>query len=625
MCGIAGIVKKKEAASAAEIRAMCDELARRGPDAEGAFLEANRALGHRRLSVIDLTTGDQPMHSEDGAIVVVFNGEIYNYLALRGELAGRGYAFRTTSDTEVLINGFRAHGIEGLLRRIEGMFAFALLDRATGQLYIARDRFGEKPLYYCETDCEFVFASELKALTRHVGKPGIDSVGLNFFLTLTYIPAPHTIYRGMRKLRAGHYLKVDEQGRAVVHRYYDLRKRLDQLPVYTDFEEAREDVRRLVTESIRERMVADVPLGVFLSGGMDSSIVAAVMGRLSDKQIQTFSLGFTEKAYDETERAMLVAEHIGSRHTTHTLEYRDVAGMLDEVILYFDEPFGDSSAIPSHYVAKLAREHVTVALSGDCADELFGGYEKYLGRYYVEQFRRAPRFAQQLAQRLIGAARHSRLTDPILRRLKKVVENAHLGEFDLHYCLMCLGFGDLDRAALLENDWFADVKPEIEGVYRSQRGASALGRGQFTDVHVALEGDMLAKVDRACMKNSLEARVPFLATALVEAAFRMPDEFKIAGRSRKRVLKEAFRDLLPPKTLRMSKKGFGVPVSYWFKHELRGELELLLDPERLRRQGIFRAGKVRSLLDEHLQGKQEHKSKLWNLYVFQKWHSANLS
>ena len=620
MCGIAGIISKNGGTDHELLSKMCNRLALRGPDAEGYYVNQNIGLGHRRLSIIDLQTGDQPMRSADGSIVVVFNGEIYNFRQLREELILKDLEFHSTSDTEVLINGYLAYGIDEILCRMEGMFAFALHDTMHEKLFIARDKFGEKPLYYSENERAFWFASELKALPHEILESSLDPSGLNYFLTLTYIPAPYTIYKNVKKLEAGHYLVFDKEhfGDQVV--YFDLAGFVKNLAPLNDFNEAKKLVHDSVNASVIERMVSDVPLGSFLSGGIDSSIVTALMARSSTEPINTFNIGFKEKSYDESHRAALMADAVKSNHSVQYLDYKDIVGLVDEIILHYDEPFGDSSSIPSYFVAKLASEKVKVVLTGDCADELFGGYEKYLGSYYAEKLNRLSLPVRSLLEKIIFKLPHNRFTNVILRKAKKVISNSGLSDFDLHYNMMSLGFNDHERSELLMPEWSYDIKPEIEAIYKSAPGKHPLERSQFTDIKLVLEGDMFVKTDRICMKNSLESRAPFIDTRIIETVFRIPPEFKIKGKNKKYILKEAFKDVLPRRTLRYRKKGFGVPIDYWFKNELKPELDRLLDKEFIEKQGIFKYHVIKQLLTEHLSGKENHKSKLWNLYVFQKWY-----
>jgi asparagine synthase (glutamine-hydrolysing) len=624
MCGITGIINKKSPVSLSELRAMCDRLQLRGPDAEGTWVSDHLGLGHRRLSVIDLETGDQPMLSPDENLVLIFNGEIYNFKELRSALIELHHTFVSNSDSEVIIKCYQQYGIKGTLSRLEGMFAFALYDKKTEEVFIARDKFGEKPMYYIQGEDSLYFASELKALESKFDKKKIDKKALNFFLSLSYIPAPYTIYSEVKKLLPAHYIQYKKGGAIQFHKYYDLRERIAHQPYHTDFKSACEGLRTLLKDSVAKRMVSDVPLGAFLSGGIDSSIIASLMAEISDQPINTFSIGFTEKSYDESERAQLIADKIKSNHTVHFLDYKDVVEIVDDIVLHYDEPFGDSSALPSYYVAKLAREKVTVVLTGDCADELFGGYEKYLGQHYISRFKKKPKLFQWLVKTLVNITPHTRLTNSILRRAKKVLSNVDESDAAIHYNLMCLGFNDKERSQLLKEDYLEEIKSEVIAVYDSFDTEESLEKGFYTDLHFVLEGDMLAKVDRVCMKNSLEARVPFLDSKIVELAYRLPLDFKIRGNNKKFILKEAFKDLLPPETVNFRKKGFGVPVDYWFRHELKEEITKLLSKELIAQQGIFNFEIVQNLLKEHQSGKENHKGKLWNLFVFQKWYLKHI-
>ena len=367
MCAISGIVDFSESVSRKELTEMNDAMILRGPDDSGIFIDNHVGFGHRRLSIIDVESGHQPMSIEDGQYVIVYNGETYNFLEIKEELQNQGVVFTTQSDTEVILWAYKLWGIDACISRFDGMFSFAIYNKSLQKVYLVRDRFGEKPLYYQYKDNKLVFASELKAFMPGSGKCKIDNTALNLFLSLSYIPAPYTIYQGIRKMMAGHYFDIDVQkGEYMDCKYYDV---IDEVKEkVSDLTVAKDSIKSLLDDSVKKRMVSDVPIGAFLSGGIDSSIVCCVMSKLSEKPINTFSIGFKEKDYDETERADLVVRHIKSNHTRYTLDYKDVLSILDEIILYYDEPYGDSSAIPSFYVAKLAKENGQVALTGDCAD-----------------------------------------------------------------------------------------------------------------------------------------------------------------------------------------------------------------------------------------------------------------
>ena len=624
MCGISGIIEKNNNVNVDELKIMCDRLSLRGPDAQGFFIDKNIGLGHRRLSVIDLETGDQPMFSEDKTIVIVFNGEIYNFHSVREELKTKGYSFHTKSDTEIILTGYLEYGIDLLLQKIEGMFAFALYDKTIEKTFIVRDRFGEKPLYYSVNDSRLVFASELKALEDIVPTKEISKEGLNHFLALSYIPAPYTIYTNIYKLSAGSYISIDKTFNVYIKTYYNFLQTISERKPYSNFEMCKKELREMLFDSVKKRMISDVPLGVFLSGGIDSSIIASIMSKISSEPINTFSIGFKEKEYDESYRANLVAENIQSNHTSHYLDYRDVVNLVNELILHFDEPFGDSSAIPSYYVAKLAREKVTVVLTGDCADELFIGYEKYLGSLYTKKYRSLPKFVRWLIEKGISLVPHISITNIALRKIKKVINNSLLSDFELHYNLMCLGFNDEERSNILINNHFVDIKQGLNNIYNSFNTNSSLEKGIYLDLNIVLEGDMLVKVDRMCMKNSLEARVPFLDSKIVENAYRMPISYKLNGNNKKYILKETFKDLLPKETLKFSKKGFSAPIDYWLRNELNEELKSVLGKNFISEQKLFNYEEVKRIYDEHMKSKENHMAKLWNLYVFQKWYKKKI-
>lgn len=623
MCAIAGIFNKNYDVDPQQIESMCERMRLRGPDHKDIYLNKQIALGHRRLSIIDLNTGSQPMYSRDRSVVIVFNGEIYNFLELKKELQNKGQLFSTQSDTEVIINGYLEYGIQGIIQRLEGMFAFILYDINRGDLYIVRDKFGEKPLFILENTNQILFASELKAFAPNLQSFHIDYTALNYFLTLSYIPAPYTIYKEIRKLKPATYWHIKKDGEKQEMCYYHLNDAISDNSD-TSFEEAQIHLKEMLIESVKKRMITDVPIGAFLSGGIDSSIICTIMSQLSQEPIHTFSIGFREREYDESKRARLIAQKIKSNHHEYILDYNSVINDLDDIILYYDEPFGDPSAIPSFYVAKLAKEKVKVVLTGDCADELFGGYEKYLGRYYVDKYKKIPSVIRKIVSFLGGKIPTNGLTADLQRKIKKVQDNVSCNAFDLYYNLMSLGFNDLLRQRLLKPEIFRDIKPEIKHIYDSVPTSSILKHEQYTDIQIVLEGDMFVKVDRACMINSLENRAPFIDSRILEYALKLRNEFKIKGKNKKYILKKTFADLLPKKTITFSKRGFEVPVDHWFKTDLKDELNRVLAKDFIEQQAIFNYEEISQLKIAHLNGKENHKNKLWNLYVFQKWYLKNI-
>lgn len=627
MCAISGIIGDANyCVEELKLKEISDRMVLRGPDNGDYYNDKNIGLAHRRLSIIDLSTGDQPMKIDGGRIVIVYNGEVYNFQDIRDELIEKGCKFETTSDTEVVAIAYQQYGIEGCLKRLEGMFAFAIYDKEKHKIFIARDRFGEKPLYYYNDGDAFYFASELKAFAPSLERFSIDKTALNLFLTLSYIPAPYTIFKGISKLMPGHYMEFKSiDGQYQIKQYFDAKGDIEPNSSL-DYQLSLSKLRSLMESSIRQRMVSDVPMGAFLSGGIDSSIVCCLMSKLSNKPINTFSIGFNERDYDESERAEIVARAIGANHRKYILRYNDVLDILDDIISYYDEPFGDSSAIPSYYVAKLAREDVKVVLTGDCADELFAGYEKYLAEYYAARYKKIPKPVKSVFEWLVDKAPINDYTNNLLRKLKKVIRNSYDSGFDLYYDMLCLGFNDETRKMLLKEEWYNDVKHIYREFYDDlPMNASYLQKEQLLDIYRVLEGQMFPKVDRACMHNSLENRAPFIDSTLVKFALNLPDSFKISGKNKKRILKDAFKDILPKETLQFSKRGFGVPVDHWFRNELKSELQILLSEDAIRKQGLFNYDYVQKLVKEHFSGEDNHKEMLWNLFVFQKWYSKNIN
>ncbi len=621
MCGIACIIDFKNKVDSNSILEMADKMSFRGPDEKGSFVDNHIGLGHRRLSVIDVKSGQQPMSINDENYVIVYNGETYNFYDVRDKLKKEGIFFNTESDTEVILQAYRFWGIGRCLEELEGMWAFAIYDRIQQKVFVARDRYGEKPLYYQRDKNRFIFASELKAFQPNSSKYKIDETALNLFLSLCYIPAPYTIYEGIRKMMPGHYFEINlKDGSLVDHQYYDVKNEIGNS--INDIQYASDRIKDILIDSVKKRMISDVPMGAFLSGGIDSSIVCCLMSKLSKDPINTFSIGFHEKDYDETERAKIVVDHINSNHTQFTLDYSDVLSLLDDIILYYDEPYGDSSAIPSYYVAKLAKEKVSVALTGDCADELFGGYEKYLANYYVEIYRKVPKPIRKIFESMVSACPVTPSTNNLLRKVKKVIRNSQLSGFDLYYSMMTLGCNDHQRKELLVQEKYVNVKEIYSKMWKSLPDElSYLQKEQVMDIKGVLEGDMFPKMDRACMHVSLENRAPFIDRRILKLALNLADELKINGKKKKVLLKEAFKDVLPKEILNFKKSGFGVPVDYWLKNELREEMLRLLSKEAIEKQGLFNYDYINKIVEDHLNNKENHKSLLWNLFVFQKWYT----
>ncbi len=632
MCGITGAVWHDPGLAVDEstLRRMTDALRHRGPDDAGQhrseFLarpgrEAvpGVALGHRRLAIIDLAGGSQPMSNEDGSVWLVFNGEIYNYPELRRRLEGSGHRFRTASDTEVLVHLYEDEGPQ-MLDHLVGMFAFAVWDSRQRQLFLARDRMGQKPLSYRHEPGRLLFASELKSLLEVPGLPrDVDPQAVDEYLTYQYVPHPRTIFAGFRKLPPGHCATyVDD--RLEVRPYWQPDFNGEKNRPAEDYAE---QLREQLTESVRLRLQSDVPLGAFLSGGVDSTIIVGLMQKLSLQPVRTFSIGFPVAEYDETAYARQAAERFGTLHEEFRVE-PDAVEVLPRLVWHFDEPFADSSAVPTWYVSQLTREHVTVALTGDGGDELFAGYRRYRAVGLAAALDRLPgwlrgalagRYWQKLPA---GGRQKSRL-----RQWKRFVEV--LGHSpERRYLDWISIFNETRRGALYADDFVASLPEEDPLEFLAAGFARAAGRDPVTaaglaDLVTYLPCDLMTKVDTASMAHGLECRQPFLDHRVVELAMGMPLRLKYARGSGKRILKQAFADLLPRSIGRRGKMGFGVPLDHWFRAELRDfARDILLDRQTLDR-GYFRPEAVRQLLDDHQSGRFDHSMRLWSLLVLELW------
>jgi asparagine synthase (glutamine-hydrolysing) len=628
MCGIAGIVDTRgRPVEPGLVERLCDVLAHRGPDDERYYRDGPAALGHRRLSILDLAGGSQPLSNEDGTVWVTFNGEIYNFRELRARLEGLGHRFATHSDTEVIVHAYEQYGPQSV-KELRGMFAFALWDRSRQTLVLARDRVGKKPLFYADVDGQMVFASELQALLQHSGLArDLDWAALDDYLTYGYVPAPQTIFRGIHKLPPAHWLtlRLRPSGRSEVHveRYWHLAYK----PKLTLTEaEAAEQLLNVLGEAVRLRMIADVPLGALLSGGIDSSMVVALMSRLSDRPVKTFSIGFEDQEFNELPHARLVAERCATDH--HELVVRPKAlEVLPTLVRHYGEPYADSSAIPSYYVAKLTREQVKVALNGDGGDECFAGYERYAGGLVADRYGRVPAAVRRLAieplSRLIpaGGSRRSRL-----RQARRFLEVA--GQPAPQRYLRWIGYVPTAEKALL---YSSDFKEQLAGHQAESwllemwetltaDGLGSLDRMLALDIESYLPYDLLVKMDIATMANSLEARSPLLDHEVMEFCARLPESYKLRGMHLKYLLKKAGAGLLPPETLARRKMGFGVPVGNWMRGELRPWAEdLLLSPRALKR-GYFQPEALRQVVDAHLEGREDRSFQLWALLWLELWH-----
>lgn len=621
MCGIYGVLGLSGAAPDAPelLHRMGLAIHHRGPDDEGSFAEGPMLLGMRRLSIIDVAGGHQPIAGEDGNVVVVCNGEIYNFQALRRELEGKGHRFATRSDTEVIVHGYEEYG-DAFLGRLEGMFGLAIWDRRRRRLLVARDPLGIKPIYYYQDATRFAFASEAKALLRVPGiEARIDTAALAQYLSVGYVCAPNSLFAGMRKLPPGHRLVVEE-GRVDIRAYWTLNPGVDEDRSGQSWvDELRSEMER----AVREQMVSDVPIGAFLSGGVDSSAVVAFMSRHTDRPVRTYSIGFAGSSgaalYNELPHARAVAQAFGTAHR-EILVQPDVAGLLPQLLWHMDEPVADAAFITTYLVSKFAREDVTVILSGVGGDELFGGYRRYLDEHYRRLYQRIPRVIRRsmidpIARRL-PSDRHHRLLNEL--RLAKAFLLADALPFEERYRRYMEVFGADERAALLLGR-ATDFDDCIARAFAASGAEDPLRRLMDVDLATQMPEDLLMLTDKMSMAVSLECRVPLLDQRLVALAARMPGRLKVGGGDLKHAMKRALEGVLPESILRREKRGFGAPIGAWFKQELAPLVADLLSPETVRRRGLLDPDAVARTIAEHGEQRADRTDHLLALVNLEIW------
>jgi len=629
MCGITGWVNLKQSNSnnhtEAVLHSMCEAIVHRGPDSEGIWMDDAVALGMRRLSIIDLHTGDQPVYSEDKSIVVMMNGELYNYREVRANLEKRGHKFVTQTDTEIVPHLYQEYG-DDFVDHINGMFAITLWDTHRKRLVIARDRYGEKPLYYGVFDGKLIYASEPKALLAHPSvNAELDTDALRQYLSFDYVPAPRSIYKGINKLPAAHIMTV-ENGEIKTRRYWNVS--FSKNAHKPSLEKAASDLRDLLSDAVRMRLVADVPLGILLSGGVDSSTVAAFATQHATETVRTFSIGFTEDSFDESRYARQVAAHLGTDHYEEILSVEKACDLISEIGTWLDEPLSDGSLIPTYLLARFVRKHVTVALGGDGGDEIFAGYPMYYGHKVASAYSAIPQFLR------------SGLIEPLVKRLpvstknlsfdykaKRFVRSANFDTIQRHHSWFGSFTVDEQKHLLTEN-----VLAQTNGdIYAGPRSLldicdaqDEIERMQYLDINFYMAEDILTKVDRASMAVSLETRAPLLDPRIGQFAASLPLDYKLRGSKGKYILKKSVGGLLPNTILHRSKKGFGIPIAEWLKGRLNPLMHEMLAPQRLNEQGLFESAYVQTLIAEHEKGIASHHKQLWTLLVFQLWYAKFL-
>jgi len=620
MCGIVGIVRNdKTDVDQALVARMCAAIRHRGPDEDGFYFNGAVGLGMRRLAIIDLKSGQQPIHNRDRTAWIVFNGEIYNYRELRQQLEQLGHTFYTNSDTEAIVHAYDQYGAD-CPKHLRGMFAFAIWDTRTQELFLARDRVGKKPILYAQVNGQFIFGSEFSALLLHpdIGRD-IDAEALHHYLTFMCVPAPLTAYKAIRKLEPGHSLRY-RKGEIKIERYWqpDFSKKIS-----VSEEEAGERAIEILRDAVKVRLMSEVPLGAFLSGGIDSSAVVALMSEVSSAPVKTFSIGFEEQDFSELHHARRVAEHVGADH--HEFVVRpDALEVLPILVEHYGEPYADSSAIPTYYVARETRKHVTVALNGDGGDESFAGYERYAAMRLAEAYHRIPALLRDNVMRQAielmpaSATRRGRVRD-----LKRFMQAASLGKAERY-----LRWVSVFDAQAKQDLYTEDFQRQTQGVsaanmldpwFAQANGSGTVDAALLTDIMTYLPNDLLVKVDIATMAVSLEARSPFLDHHVMEFAASLPEKFKLRGLTTKYLLKRMLKKLLPAENLDRRKMGFGVPVGHWFRGRLQPFLRETLLAEAALKRGLFKPDAVKQLIELHTRGERDYSHQLWTLLMLELW------
>jgi len=620
MCGIVGIVRNDGKPIDEELLArMNDAIRHRGPDEDGFYVNGSTGLAMRRLAIIDLKSGQQPIHNRDRSAWIVFNGEIYNYLELREKLEKLGHTFYTNSDTEAIVHAYDQFGTD-CPRHLRGMFAFAIWNERTQELFLARDRVGKKPLLYAEVNGQLIFGSEFSALLLHPDiSREIEPEALDYYLSFMCIPAPLTVYKSIRKLEPGHWLRW-RNGNVERQRYWepDFTKKID-----ISEEEAGERTIEILRDAVRVRLMSEVPLGAFLSGGIDSSAVVALMSQESSERVKTFSIGFEEQDFSELHHARRVAEHVGADH--HEFIVRpDAIEVLPMLVEHYGEPYADSSALPTYYVARETRKHVTVALNGDGGDESFAGYERYIAMGLTEKYRRLPSF---LRESLIRRGVNLIPTDPTKRskiksaqRLLAVVEQPKTSR----YMKWMSTFNDELKGPLYsdlfrEQTMGANATGILDTWFKRANGIGMVDALLLTDQMTYLPNDLLVKVDIATMAVSLEARSPFLDHHVIEFAASLPQNLKLRRLTGKYLLKKVLRKLLPSENLTRRKMGFGVPIGHWFRGKMQPFLREVVLSDKALRRGLFKPEAVKHLVDSHTRAERDYSHQLWTLLMLELW------
>lgn len=620
MCGICGVVsfQPEIPIERSLLKRMNDSIRHRGPDDEGYYQDDQASLAMRRLSIIDLNTGQQPISNEGGDVWVIYNGEIYNFKDIRAELEKRGHVFKTRTDTEIIVHAYEEYG-DDCIGHFNGMFAIALWDARERRLLLARDRIGIKPLYYWAGHSGLVFASELKALILHPDVPRrINLAALDLFLTLEYVPAPHTIYEGIFKLLPGHTLTV-ENGEVKTRQYWDVAYQ----PVSQSEAECEEALSDLINDAVRIRLISDVPLGAFLSGGIDSSTIVGYMSQNMSEPVQTFSIGFEDDSYNEVKYANAAANHFNTNHHVEVLK-PDISSLVEQLVPHHDEPFADTSTFPTYLVSKLASRKVKVVLSGDGGDELFAGYDTYIAEKLNRLYGRLPDVMRQsVLPKFAGWLPPQSAKKGLINKVKRMVEGGALDP-SLQHTRWMMFLNSAEKEVLYQSDLRATLNDDLSAVFfnayfEKANRFDSLAQQQYVDIKTYLADDILTKVDRMSMAVSVEARVPLLDYRIVEFALNLPPHMKLKGSRTKSILRNAVKRFVPDLVLEKPKQGFSIPMKHWLKTSLKPMMLDLLSKDSLHQHGYFEHHVVSTWIREHLNGRVNHSHRLWSLMVFELW------
>jgi asparagine synthase (glutamine-hydrolysing) len=623
MCGICGFVSTKNySISKQDITLnMLNLIRHRGPDDEGIFVDSDTALGIRRLSIIDLAGGHQPIHNEDNSLWIVFNGEIYNFPELRESLIKKGHIFYTKTDTEVIIHSYEEYG-QGCVKKLKGMFAFAIWDKKKNELFLARDRFGIKPLYYSEFNGQFIFASEIKSILQFPDfKKELDPVALDKYLTFEYVPSPRSIFKKILKLPAAHLL-IYKNKNISLHKYWDIN--FSQTHNHFNEAEAQERLLGFLKEVIKRHLLSDVPLGVFLSGGIDSSIITSLASNFSIHRLKTFSIGFKEDSFDESRHIKQIANMYHTEHYHRDFEVKDLLQLLPEALHFMDEPLGDASFFPTYLLSKFTKQKVTVALSGDGGDEIFAGYPTYQAHKLTRYYRLIPPILREhVFKKMIMNLPVSMRNFSLDFKAKKFISSAS-SPLEARHINWMGSFSEQDKIGLFtpglkETFERGCQSEEIDNYFTDIQTDNVLDKLQYFDIKTYLQDDLLVKTDRASMAHSLEVRVPYLDHELVEFVFGLPSGLRMKNFKTKYILKKIAKKLLPQNIINRKKKGFGIPVAFWLKGGLKDLIHEVFKKSEIQREGLFNHNYIQNLLQSHFENKVDNRKKIWTIFMFLLW------